>query len=201
MKADRKQFRRNRPSLPKSPLSAPRRSSDGGIASPPESEAIRAENKPSCTKAQPCSDPACTKVCHYENGNLRWPEQLKKTRQRRLLMELLMNSLHPLSAADIYRDLVEEDRRVSLSTVYRNLESLREAHLLRSVSIPDDETLYYELDRGGHSHYAVCTKCHKIFRLNHCPLPAHFPELESMGFQVNSHRVELYGICKDCLGA
>ena len=127
-----------------------------------------------------------------------WPPKLKRTKQRTQLLALLRESKQPLSAGQLFLILHTQGDQISLSTVYRNLEALREAALLRVMSLPGDDTQYYEMNRGGHTHYAVCEQCHQIFPLSSCPLPADFPDLVAQGFQVTGHKLELYGICAKC---
>ena len=70
-------------------------------------------------------------------------------------------------------------------------------------------TVVYELKHPGHVHYAVCLDCHKRIPLEHCPLHmsgvhAHssgeenHSDDETDGFAVVSHKIELYGYCKEC---
>ncbi|MDO5732674.1 MAG: transcriptional repressor [Eubacteriales bacterium] len=130
--------------------------------------------------------------------DLKLPDGLKKTRQREMILEKLLAAETPVSAADLFLALHEQDERISLSTIYRNLDALTEHKILRSVKLPGDESLYYEINSGGHIHYALCLNCRQIFALDSCPIPDQFEELEAIGFQCTGHKVEIYGYCQSC---
>lgn len=150
-----------------------------------------------CTNEHPCSDPCCHNEYH-KNHKLIWPSELKKTKQRLALMDLLKSKHYPMSASEIFIELSKQEDKVSLSTIYRNLESMRQYKLLRTLTMPQDETVYYELNRDGHTHYAICLSCQKIIKLNQCPLEQNCPELDDLGFKLSGHKIELYGYCKEC---
>ncbi len=152
-----------------------------------------------CSQENPCSDPNCHNHEHH-SYEMTWPADLKKTKQRLALMELLKNKHYPMSASEIFIELSNLEDKVSLSTIYRNLDSLRQYKLIRTLSMPSDETVYYELNRDGHTHYAVCLSCQKIIKLKTCPLSESFPELDELGFKLSGHKIELYGYCSECQG-
>ena len=54
----------------------------------------------------------------------------RMTSQRRLLLNLIRDSGEHLNADELFRRAKEKDPRISLSTVYRNLNLLKESELL-----------------------------------------------------------------------
>lgn len=134
----------------------------------------------------------------------RWeyPAGLKWTRQRKDVYQVLWEAREPLSAVQIYRRL-EESAGASgyaVSTIYRILAVFEEQGLLTKSSWMGDDTLLYELDRGGHTHYALCLGCRKRVPLMNCPFEHMHPNLPQGDFEVTGHKLELYGYCKDCRG-
>ena len=82
---------------------------------------------------------------------------MKYSRQRELILETVQRSDDHPTADTIYTRVRAQDPKVSLGTVYRNLNSLVEAGRVRRVSIPGkadrfDHTLPW------HSHL-YCTVC------------------------------------------
>lgn len=124
-------------------------------------------------------------------------EKVKKTRARRFILEALRNS-GPKTAAEIY-DLEKAKAQFSLSTVYRACETLSQNGILIKTNLTDDGVARYEFAREQHVHHAICLSCNKIFPIDDCPFGT-FDQLmmDKYGFTVKSHRLEIYGYCREC---
>ncbi|MCM1046164.1 MAG: transcriptional repressor [Candidatus Gastranaerophilales bacterium] len=140
--------------------------------------------------------------------NIEYPGGIKWTRQRKCVYQILWQAKEPLSARRIYQaveELMPEDA-CALSTIYRILTAFVDRGLVSSTTWPGDDTELYELERGGHTHYAVCLDCHKRISLSGCPFTiGHFAhrggqsdDKELADFTVIGHKVELYGYCSKC---
>ena len=135
----------------------------------------------------------------------RYPEGIKWTRQRKDVYDILLNEQEPVSALQIYQQLLltEEAQNYAVSTVYRILGTFEEKGLVHKDVRNSDHNGVYELERGEHTHYAVCLVCHKRIPLAHCPfsylqeIPAQTAEGPE-DFVVTGHRLELYGYCREC---
>lgn len=130
---------------------------------------------------------------------LQYPQGVKWTKQRKAVYEVLWNAKEPLSAVQIY-NLVEkaEDATYAVSTIYRILTAFEEKNLVNKTTWMGDGTVVYELNRGEHTHYAVCLECHKRIALHSCPFAHVHMEQETGDFTVTGHKLELYGYCRDC---
>ena len=126
-----------------------------------------------------------------------WPDGLKRTKQREAVIKVMESAQTPLPVQEIYALIEQSGEPVWLSTVYRTLELLYEKGLVLKTAVLDGDMAYYELNRHGHRHYAVCVDCHKIVPIPGCPMGDFEPELQG-GFRVLGHRVEMYGYCRDC---
>lgn len=131
-------------------------------------------------------------------AKLPWPENLKKTRPRMLVWEVLMRAEAPLTATQIWQRAQElAGGEVWLSTVYRFLDSLQQSGQVTRTLIQGSEMALYELC-AGHRHYAVCLSCQRMLKLSACPIAAAAPCLPEQGFEVLSHKLEIYGYCREC---
>ena len=130
---------------------------------------------------------------------LQYPQGIKWTKQRKAVYEVLWQAKEPLSAVQIY-NLVEkaEDSAYAVSTIYRILSAFEEKNLVSKTTWMGDGTVVYELNRGEHTHYAVCLECHKRIALHICPFAHVHMEQETGDFTVTGHKLELYGYCKEC---
>lgn len=129
-----------------------------------------------------------------------YPKGMKWTKQRKHVYEVLRQAKEPLSAVQIYNrmDKSEEEGMYAVSTIYRILAAFEEKGLVNKTTWMGDGTVVYELNRGEHTHYAVCLECHKRVALPSCPFSHVHLEKETGDFTVTDHKLELYGYCKDC---
>ena len=132
--------------------------------------------------------------------NHNYPQGLKWTKQRKKVYDVLLAANEPLSAAQIYNRVERgnEDCDYAMSTIYRILASFEEKSLVNKTNWMGDGTVVYELNRGGHTHYAVCLECHKRIPLKNCPFAHVHLEEDTGDFTVTGHKLEVYGYCKDC---
>lgn len=137
-------------------------------------------------------------VTILKNEQSNWPAGVKKTKQRKSILDVLENSDIPLSAADICAKMDSGGNTAWLSTVYRTLELFVKKGLVIKTNITNREMALYELNHFGHRHYAVCMGCRKIIAISNCPLENFIPNLEEEGFHVTGHNLEIFGFCRNC---
>ena len=135
-----------------------------------------------------------------KEGNAGYPAGIKWTKQRKSVYDILEQSVEPLNALQIYHKLLKsgQEETYAVSTVYRILSAFEEQGIVNRDVWPEDGTVFYELNRGGHIHYAICLECHKRIPLSGCPFSQMHPETGVKDFLVTGHRIELYGYCKNC---
>lgn len=119
------------------------------------------------------------------------------TPQRHAILEYLISSeLHP-TADEIYKSLESDFPNMSVATVYNNLRVFRTAGLVKELTYGDASSRF---DFVTNDHYhIICNKCGTIVDFHHPGLQ----EVERLashvtGFEVNSHRLEVYGTCPTC---
>ena len=115
-----------------------------------------------------------------------------------MIIDVLTESNHPLTAAEIHARLDQNEQQVWLSTVYRTLELFVKKGIVTKTNVMSNETAVYEWNRLKHTHYAVCISCHKIIPMENCPMEAFTPQVADPGFQILGHNIEVFGICADC---
>ncbi len=139
---------------------------------------------------------------------INYPQGMKWTKQRKCVYDVLKQAQEPLNAHQIYSLVMKNmdgqeqssagESNYAVSTIYRILAAFEEKHLVTKSNWMDSGTFVYELERGQHTHYAVCLSCHKHIPLQICPLAhMHVPEAEE-DFKITGHKLELYGYCRAC---
>ena len=120
------------------------------------------------------------------------------TSQRRLVLTILAEAGGHLDAHDIYERARQKEDRLSLSTVYRTLSTLKEAGVVRELRL-GQEHHHYELDgEDGHSHL-VCLNCGRVIEVDSAAFAQAANALgAAYGFEIASAKVELSGYCAEC---
>lgn len=120
------------------------------------------------------------------------------TGQRKRVLQVLSLAQGHLDATEIYERARRQDPRLSLATVYRTLNVLKKAGLVRELHL-DAEHHHYELDSQGRHSHLVCMRCGAVVEVDSAPfvraakLAGH-----AHGFEVASAQVELTGFCAAC---
>jgi len=126
-------------------------------------------------------------------------KNLKLTSQRKLILHAFLEHGGHVSSEELY-DIVKTDTPgIGQATVYRTLKLLVEAGIANEVSFGDGVSRYEHGDEEEHHDHLVCTICSRQVEF-------HDPAIEELqvkqarkqGFSLQSHRMVLYGICKDC---
>jgi Fur family ferric uptake transcriptional regulator len=132
----------------------------------------------------------------FESRALLNRHKLRPTAGRLRILNLLVASGSPLSAAEVHDKLGEE--RPDLATVYRSLDRFTAEAIVRPVRF-EDGARRYEIAHGDHHHHLVCTSCGEIEDLASCRIePFAQAAFDRHGFRVASHSLEFYGTCRKC---
>ena len=122
------------------------------------------------------------------------------TPQRRAILRIIRERAGHLSADEIHDLARREIPRLSLSTVYRTLDLLKELDLVTELHLAGNH-YRYEAQSGQHEHL-VCLSCGEVIEF-HCDHCAAMQEALSakLGFHITGSRVELLGYCQECAKA
>lgn len=124
---------------------------------------------------------------------------LKRTKHRTVILEILEKSDQPMTAEQIFLKMGQEGIAVSLSTVYRAVESLAQKKLVTALEISGSNKTLFEYNRKFHCHYLVCLGCRKIRAIAHCPLKDYEEDLAAeTDYLISGHKLVIYGYCPDC---
>ena len=121
-----------------------------------------------------------------------------KTKQRQLILEIIERSDEHLDAEQIYEQAREISPRISLSTVYRNLQLFTKVGLLAEHQFNGIRRRYEIAARPGH-HHLMCIGCGRIFEFS-CPSSSglQIRITKEKGFRVTDAEVRLVGYCPEC---
>ncbi|MCR5255905.1 MAG: transcriptional repressor [Acetatifactor sp.] len=130
----------------------------------------------------------------------KYPKGIKWTKQRKIVYDILDMANGPMSSAEIYEEATKtaEGENFALSTIYRIMSAFEEQSLVIKTTFLGEETGLYELNRGEHTHFAICLKCHKRVPLDTCPFMHIQYGKGPKNFMITGHKLEIYGYCDKC---
>jgi Fur family peroxide stress response transcriptional regulator len=114
-----------------------------------------------------------------------------------VLRVLAVSEGHP-TVERIYENVRAEFPTTSIATIYKTVTVLKQVNEVLELGFADGSNRYDGNRPHPHPH-VICTRCKKIID----------PELRSLrdmtrkvadetGFQILTHRVDFFGICRDC---
>ncbi len=124
-------------------------------------------------------------------------QSFRMTRQRRVILEELRKVTSHPTADQVYEMVRKRLPRISLATVYRNLETLSSAGEVLKLEVSGTQRRY-DGDVSEH-HHARCAMCGKVVDVptELFPLPD-IPGNIVDGFDISGCRLELTGLCTEC---
>lgn len=103
-----------------------------------------------------------------------------------------------ITADDLVARVHLQSAAVGRMTVYRTLELLSELGLIRPV-YQGTGAAHYILLAEGHHHHLVCAHCARVIEFDDCMLENLGQVIaERYNFQLQSHLLELFGLCQEC---
>ncbi|GBC63369.1 transcriptional repressor [Desulfonema ishimotonii] len=120
------------------------------------------------------------------------------TRQRRVILEELKKMKSHPSADEVYEVVRQHLPRISLGTVYRNLEILSELGQIQKLELGGTLKRF---DSNTRKHYHI--RCINCDRVDDAPM-VFMENIEdalddSTGYKVIGHRLEFLGLCPGCM--
>ena len=123
---------------------------------------------------------------------------LRITNQRTLILDVIRRGQGHLDADEIYRQAREKESRLSLSTVYRTLQTLKKLGLIEELHF-DEAHHHYEMKAPTEHHHIACLGCGKVIEFNLSLsryIKRNIPEAK--GFDITETEVRMSGYCADC---
>lgn len=119
------------------------------------------------------------------------------TRQRTEVFDYLSRVDHHPTAEEVFMAVKQELPKISLATVYKNLEALVACGAASKLTY-GDAAARYDI-RTDHHYHSRCLECGRIADLE----PQGLEKMAELvkppnGFKVEDYRVELLGYCRNC---
>lgn len=128
---------------------------------------------------------------------------LPVTHQREAVAEVVFSSPEHQSVDEIELELRERGHRIGKATIYRTLDLLVRSQLVEEHDFGQGFKRYeHRLSSQPVHEHLICLECDRVFEFRS-------PEVEEierrvsgeLGFQPARHRLEIYGLCRECRDA
>jgi Fur family ferric uptake transcriptional regulator len=123
---------------------------------------------------------------------------LRMTNQREIILHELQKSKKHLTADELYSRVKKVMPRISLATVYRNLETLSDAGIIAKLEISGRQKRF-DSDIEAHDHI-YCVQCQRVDNIKFKRQAIEESSVASLpdGYEVTGYRVEFVGVCPAC---
>ena len=125
------------------------------------------------------------------------PHRFRMTRQREVILSVLKELYTHPTADEVYQIVRRRLPRISLGTVYRNLDVLYDQGQVLRLELGGGQRRY-----DGHTHkhhHGRCVHCEHLFDIPEDAVPPIELQLPAdFGFEVTNITVEMRGVCRAC---
>ena len=137
---------------------------------------------------------------------------MRVTNQRALILEIIRQGEGHLDADEVYRQARKKQPRLSLSTVYRALQTFKKSGLIEERHF-DESHHHYEMKPPSKHHHLVCLSCGRVVEFQ-CPLVSSINEdaksqcplvplvekgvSEARDFEIVDTELRMTGYCPEC---
>lgn len=132
-----------------------------------------------------------------DSGALLKKNNIKVTKGRLNILEILLNSEDALTVDDIYEMCRNSGLSIDLSTVYRTIDILESKNIVDKIDLGEGK-YNYKIKKQAHKHTLECSICHKEVEIE-CPM-VQIEEIikNKTGFTLMEHDLKIKGICDEC---
>lgn len=121
----------------------------------------------------------------------------KHSKQRTLVLNYMKQIDTHVSAEQVFDALNQDGKRISLATVYRNLDILSEMNEIKKIAHPVNGYVY---DKTAEPHYHLhCVKCNRLFDAPNTYVSKLDAAMRSQSdWVIYSHSILFEGVCPMC---
>lgn len=119
---------------------------------------------------------------------------------RFMVLEAFLKLEHHVTISDLLAQLEEDKVPLEKELVFSSMDLLCRFGFATKIEFEDKETQYEHRHLGLHHDHMVCTKCGMILEFKDEAIEKQqLIVAEAYGFHMLQHKMEIYGICSNCL--
>lgn len=119
---------------------------------------------------------------------------------RLMILDVFLRTEHHVTVQELVGLVHQEGRSLDVDFVKETIDMMCHYGFAKQNSFNDGELRYEHLHLGQHHDHMICTKCNGIFEFqNEAMEQLQLKIAVENGFHMLQHRMELYGICRQCM--
>lgn len=126
---------------------------------------------------------------------------LKSTSQRKIILQEFLDQASHLSTEELYLKVRSKHPGIGYATVHRTLKLFAECGIAVERNFGDGQGRFELIHGDEHHDHLICNRCGLIIEFEN-------PQIEKLqeqvanqhNFIIENHRLELYGLCSECVG-
>jgi Fur family ferric uptake transcriptional regulator len=120
------------------------------------------------------------------------------TSPRRSLADLVVDLDGHFTASELAAASRQRGLRIGRATLFRALDLMIELGVVERLDLPSGEHTYVAC-APAHHHHVVCSRCGRTAEVADEGLAEAVRRIEARtGFRIDSHRLEMFGLCRHC---
>ncbi|MFC1920891.1 Fur family transcriptional regulator [Chloroflexota bacterium] len=137
-------------------------------------------------------------LAEIDNRELLNTAGLRSTSQRALILDIILHGQGHLDADEVFRRARNKQPRISLSTVYRTLQKLKQLGLIEELHF-DETHHHYEIKSSTEHHHLICQSCGRVIEFQY-PLSKRIKREvpEAKDFKIINSDIQITGYCDMC---
>lgn len=130
-------------------------------------------------------------------------QRLPVTRQREAIAQVVFSTVGHLSVEEIETSLREKGNRIGKATIYRTLDLLVRSRLVVEHDFGEGFKRYENrISRDPVHEHLICLECGKVIEFQSWEVQDVQARITTIhGFKATRHRLEIYGLCRECQDA
>ena len=122
---------------------------------------------------------------------------LRNTHQRELILEEFLRRHQHVTIDELCDRVRKIDPSIGYATVYRTLKLFTECGIADKREFGGSAR--FESVTGEHHDHMICSQCDNIIEFHNDEIERLQDQVsQEHGFQMTSHKMELYGLCRRC---
>jgi Fur family ferric uptake transcriptional regulator len=127
-------------------------------------------------------------------------DRIDRFEDRVTILEVFLRTEHHVTAQALSELVRQDGYDFSDAFILETIELMRHYGFAQANRFDNGEIRYEHRHLGQHHDHLICTKCQNIIEFKDDALEQLQVQIASAyGFHILQHKMELYGICRDCL--
>lgn len=127
-------------------------------------------------------------------------DQIDRFEERFVILDVFLQTENHITSSELTQLLHKKGYTHEPDFVRDTLNLMSRFGFAKKNRFGNGQVRYEHRHLGHHHDHMICTKCHKIIEFQDEKLEALQVQIaSSLGFHMLQHKMEIYGICADCL--